>query len=92
MIRGDLDTDLDGGLSVDVAAQRLAEFGPNELTQESARPAWRKLLDQFVDPLVALLLVAIVVSLLAWWYDGADETPIEALVIAAIAICPWATR
>ena len=82
----ELTTHLDGGLSVDEAARRLAEFGPNELTQESARPAWRKFLDQFVDPLVALLLVAIVVSLLAWWFDGADETPIEALVIAAIVI------
>ena len=79
-----LGTDLDAGLSVAEAAERRAEFGPNELVQEPPRPSWRRLLDQFVDPLVALLLAAIVVSLLAWWFDGADEAPIEALVIAAI--------
>ncbi len=54
--------------------------------QEPPRPSWRRLLDQFVDPLVVLLLAAIVVSLLAWWFDGADDTPIEALVIAAIVV------
>ncbi len=85
-VAAEVATDLDAGLSADEAAQRLAEFGPNELDQEPPRPTWRRLLDQFVDPLVALLLVAIVVSILAWWFDGADETPIEALVIAAIVI------
>jgi len=80
------ETDLDHGLSAEEAARRLAEFGANELDQVPPPPAWRRLLDQFVDPLVALLLVAIVVSLLAWWFDGAEEAPIEALVIAAIVI------
>jgi Ca2+-transporting ATPase len=85
-VAAEFDTDLDSGLSAADAARRLAEFGPNELEQEPPRPAWRGLVDQFLDPLVALLLVAIVVSLLAWWFDGADKTPIEAIVIAAIVI------
>ena len=81
-----LAVDPDAGLSTAEVARRCAEFGPNELVQEPPRAAWRRLLDQFVDPLVGLLLAAIVVSLLAWWFDGADEAPIEALVIAAIVI------
>ena len=81
-----LGTDPDAGLSASEAARRLNEFGPNELVQEPPRSPWRRLLDQFVDPLVGLLLAAIVVSLLAWWFDGADEPPIEALVIAAIVV------
>jgi magnesium-transporting ATPase (P-type) len=81
-----LGTDLDAGLSTSEVARRLDEIGPNELVQEPPRAAWRRLLDQFVDPLVGLLLAAIVVSLLAWWFDGADEAPIEAGVIAAIVI------
>jgi len=81
-----LGTDLDAGLSNSEVARRLDEIGPNELVQEPPRAAWRRLLDQFVDPLVGLLLAAIVVSLLAWWFDGADEPPIEAGVIAAIVI------
>ncbi len=81
-----LGTDLDVGLSADEVTRRLDEFGPNELVQAQPRAAWQRLLDQFVDPLVGLLLAAIVVSLLAWWFDGADEAPIEALVIAAIVV------
>jgi len=81
-----LGTDLDAGLSSSEVARRLDEIGPNELVQEPPRAAWRRLLDQFVDPLVGLLLAAIVVSLLAWWFDDADEPPIEAGVIAAIVI------
>ncbi len=79
-------TDLDAGLSASEVARRLDEIGPNELVKEPPRPAWRRLLDQFVDPLVGLLIAAIAVSLLAWWFDGADEAPIEAGVIAAIVV------
>ena len=43
-------------------------------------------LHQFDDPLVLLLLVAIVISLGAWFSDGADEVPLEAVVIAAIVL------
>ena len=79
-------TDLDVGLSTAEVDNRLDQFGPNELVAEPPRAAWRRLLDQFIDPLVGLLLAAIVVSLLAWWFDDADEPPVEALVIAAIVV------
>jgi Ca2+-transporting ATPase len=79
-------TDRDVGLTASEAARRLAEVGPNELDAETPRSTWRQLADQFVDPLVVLLLVAIVVSLIAWWADGANEAPIEAGVIAAIVV------
>jgi len=79
-------TDRDAGLTAAEAARRLTEVGPNQLDAEPPRPAWRQLADQFVDPLVVLLLVAIVVSLVAWWADGANEAPIEAGVIAAIVV------
>ena len=85
-VAGALGTDLEAGLSTAEVTRRLDEIGPNELVQEPPRAAWRRLLDQFVDPLVGLLLAAIVVSLLAWWFDDGDEAPIEAGVIAAIVI------
>ena len=49
-------------------------------------PGWRKLLAQFQDPLIYLLLAAIVVSLAAWVVEGADGVPFDALVILAIVI------
>jgi magnesium-transporting ATPase (P-type) len=80
------DTDAEHGLTSDEAARRLAEHGPNRLDAKAAVPAWRKLLAQFTDPLIYLLLAAVVVSTIAWWLEGAEGLPIEAIVIAAIVL------
>ena len=74
------------GLSAVEVERRRRRYGPNELDDEPPIHAWRRFVAQFRDPLVYLLLAAIVVSLLAWSLDGAHEAPIEALVIAAIVI------
>jgi Ca2+-transporting ATPase len=79
-------TDLERGLSSHEAAARLARDGPNEIAAAPPTPWWVRLGRQFTDPLVILLLVAIVISLLAWWSDGAGETPLDAIVIAAIVV------
>lgn len=81
-----LDSDAAVGLSPHEVELRRAEFGDNEIAMTKATPAWKRMLAQFRDPLVLLLLAAIVISLLAWWVDGADSTPIDALVIAAIIV------
>ena len=49
-------------------------------------PAWRKLLGQFADPLIYLLLAAVVVSLVAWALEGAEGVPFEAIVILVIVV------
>ena len=77
-----LGTDVDRGLSAAEAAQRLARLGPNLLHAAAPEPRWRAVLRQFADPLVHLLLAAVVVSLVAWVVDGADDLPYDALVIA----------
>ena len=74
------------GLGDAEAAARLDRLGPNELEAAAAQPAWRKLLKQFEDPLIYLLLAAIVVSLIAWLADGASGAPWDAIVIAAIVV------
>jgi magnesium-transporting ATPase (P-type) len=81
-----LDTDLAGGLSSEEAAARLTRFGPNRIDPEPPVPAWRKLLAQYADPLVYLLLVAVVISLVTWAIEGAEGVPFEALVIAVILV------
>src|SRR5690606_34507942 len=62
----ELGTDVVTGLSREAAARRLAEVGPNVLDEAAPVPRWRKLLAQLRDPLIYLLLGAVVVSLLAW--------------------------
>jgi Ca2+-transporting ATPase len=79
-------TDPTSGLTSAEAARRLEQAGPNEIAAAPPTVWWRRLAHQFTDPLVILLLVAIVISLIAWWSDGADETPLEAIVIAAIVV------
>lgn len=74
------------GLSDAEAARRLAADGPNELRSRPPVPLWRKALDQLRDPLVALLLVAVAISVAVWWVEGADGVPVDAVVIAAIIL------
>ena len=74
-VAAELDTDVGRGLTSAEAAFRLARDGPNELEAAAAVPAWRKFLSQFVDPLIYLLLAAVVVSVVAWAAEGADGVP-----------------
>ena len=85
-VAADLGTDLHVGLTSAEAAARLERFGPNLLDPAPAVPAWRKLLAQFADPLIYLLLAAVAVSLVAWIAEGADGVPYEAIVIAVIVV------
>jgi P-type Ca2+ transporter type 2C len=81
-----LAVDPDRGLSRDEAAARLARHGPNQLEAAEAVPAWRKLLAQFEDPLVYLLVAAALVSLVAWIVEDAEGVPFEVIVIVAILV------
>ncbi len=85
-VAGALGTDLASGLSPEEAARRLAEHGPNELRADPPVPTWRRLLAQLRDPLVVLLLVAVVVSVGAWLAEGAEGVPVDAIVIAVIVV------
>ncbi len=81
-----LDVDPDLGLSAAEADKRRREGGSNELVQHSRPSSWRHVVTQFRDPLVALLLFAIVVSLAAWTLDGADGVPYDAVAISSIVV------
>ena len=81
-----LGTDLGRGLRAAEAAERLDRLGPNQLQATEPVPAWRKLAEQFRDPLVYLLLVAVAVSLVAWVIEGAGDVPFEVVVISLILV------
>lgn len=78
--------DLTNGLTAQEAALRLLKVGPNELQAASPTPAWRRMLSQFADPLVYLLLVAIAIALVAWLVDDRKGWPIDALVIIIVVL------
>ena len=81
-----LGTDLQGGLDTPEAARRLARFGPNSLRAVAPVPAWRRVLSQFRDPLIYLLLAAVVIALMAWLIEGRHGWPVDALVIAVVVL------
>ena len=74
------------GLSSEEARARLKRYGPNELEAEKPVPAWRRVLAQFRDTLVILLLIATAVSVGLWAYERDSARPNEGLAIFAIVL------
>lgn len=79
-----LGTDLESGLSAHEAAARLTRDGPNELRAVARVPTWRRILGQFQDPLIYLLLAAVAIALAAWLVEGRPGWPVDAIVIALV--------
>jgi P-type Ca2+ transporter type 2C len=81
-----LGTDLERGLGSEEAARRFAEDGPNEVRAAQRSSVWYRLLSQFQDPLIYLLLTAILVATIAWFIEGLIGWPVDAIVIAIIVV------
>ena len=81
-----LASDAGRGLTQAEACARLARFGANVLTAEKPVPAWRKLLAQFQDVLVVLLLIATAISAVLWFVERDAAWPYEAIAIFAVVL------
>jgi P-type Ca2+ transporter type 2C len=81
-----LGSDAHRGLTATEAQAHLQRYGPNELPSAPPVPAWRKFLAQFQDPLTILLLIATVISFVAWLIERDTAIPYDAIVIMAIVI------
>lgn len=69
----------DQGLSSNEAQDRLDEYGPNSIRTDNEVSVWKVLLDQFTDPLIYVLIGALVVTLAIQSYG-------DAIVIAMVLI------
>ncbi len=74
------------GLLTEEAGRRLAQNGPNALRSAEASPFWHRIAAQFRDPLVCLLMGAVVVALAAWLIEGRSGWPVDAMVITAVLL------
>ncbi|MCX7681774.1 MAG: cation-translocating P-type ATPase [Anaerolineae bacterium] len=74
-----LGCDLTRGLSEAEAAARLSRYGPNELVEQPRPGFWQRLLNQFNNFLVIILIVAAVISLLLG--DTIEAGAIMAIVL-----------
>ncbi len=81
-----LGTDPEQGLTTAEVAVRQQRYGPNELRSRPPTPLWQRVVQQFRDPLVYLLFVAIAISVLVWMLEGVQGVPVDALVILVILV------
>ena len=81
-VLSELDTDPKRGLSAAQAQRRLAQHGPNRLERAGRRGLASRLLDQFKDPMVLVLLAAAALSLLS---TGGEDW-VEAVIILVIVL------
>lgn len=81
-----LESNTRNGLTTREAQARLQRYGSNTLPARRPLPAWRKLLNQFWNPLTALLLVATVISFVVWWIEQDHAFPYEPFTIFAIVV------
>jgi Ca2+-transporting ATPase len=74
------------GLASEKARALLERHGPNELAPDKPIPGWRKVLDQFRDVLVVLLLIATAISATLWLLERDSALPYEAIAILAVVL------
>jgi P-type Ca2+ transporter type 2C len=81
-------SDLARGLSRAEAERRLEQYGPNRLKSAPETPWWTRLIEQFQNFLVIILLVATVISMVEWLLQDPRESalPYEAIVILLIVL------
>lgn len=74
------------GLKSDDVAERIVQYGLNAIPPAKAESIARKLLKQFRNPLIYILLFALFVDSGIWLYEGAVGTPLEAIAILLILV------
>ena len=80
VVAAQLGTNTSSGLSTAEAKRRRFRYGPNALQKIRPRPAWRLLIDQFANIVIALLAVAAAVA----WVTGDVLQAIAILVVLVI--------
>lgn len=84
----ELQSNRDSGLTADQASERLAEHGPNQLVAAKGKSIIRRFLEQLMDPMVIILIVAAIVSgvLAAIQHDSFADVIIIMVVVLINAI------
>ncbi|MDD6203744.1 MAG: cation-transporting P-type ATPase, partial [Firmicutes bacterium] len=72
------------GLSSDEAKRRLEAEGLNKLDEAKKKPLIKRLLEQFADPMILILIAAAVISAVTAVIEG--EFPTDVIIIMAVVI------
>ncbi|XP_069758273.1 calcium-transporting ATPase type 2C member 2-like isoform X4 [Narcine bancroftii] len=82
---GDLQADLENGLTNDQVLERRRWFGWNEFEVDKPEPIWKKYLGQFKDPLILLLLASAVISLITKEIEDAVSITVAIVIVVTVA-------
>ena len=74
-----LQVNLESGLTAAHVQERLANFGPNEITEQGGKSIWKMLWGQLTDTMVLVLFAAAIISVLI--SDWKDAVAIFAIVL-----------
>ncbi|MHA1269660.1 MAG: calcium-translocating P-type ATPase, SERCA-type [Candidatus Helarchaeota archaeon] len=74
------------GLSSDEVKNRIEKYGFNEIKETKRKSIYKMFIDQFTEILTIVLLVAVGISFLLWFFTHENENLIDASVISAILI------
>ena len=72
------------GLTKEAVEKSRLEHGSNDLTQIPPDPLWKKILHGFKDPMIMILLVALVVQVVLWCLDKAHWYEPAGVLIAIL--------
>lgn len=74
------------GLSIQKVEESRKQFGTNALTQLPPDPLWKKILEGFKDPMIMILLVALVIQIVLFFLGQAEWfEPVGILIAILIA-------
>ena len=74
-----LESDIEHGLDAAEVALRQKKFGPNRMVTRQGTPGWRRLLKQFAEPLIYVLIAAAAIT--AWLGEYVDAGIIFGVVL-----------
>ena len=72
------------GLNSDQIENLRVKYGANDLTPPSREPIWRQYLENYDDPIIKILLVAVVLSVIVSFFQGTGIFDTLGIIIAVL--------
>ena len=77
----------ENGISSAEAEKRLAENGKNKLKEGKKKTLFQRVLEQLLDPMIIILIIAAVISAITEWVEAGHITvPTDTIIIMVVVV------